>query len=329
MYSNSNLTYNSDADSSSSSNNLLFFLFFATISIFAIARLAESSNRLNYESRSTRIIAGLLLFFTRMMHVKNENLEIPDAKKTLITVGPHRTGWEPFALASEMKGTAPQFLATDAFNFIPGIPQFMKMFKAIPVKINRIKTESGKSANSSAIEQASKVLSDDGCVALFPQGNFSRIDQAPPIVYPGAARIALKNNIPILVVRLDGFWSLQNPIIPLCIRNSISYRAFFSLLHMNNISVTLCSVIDFHLRPENAHLTDEEKIEEICAELYAYYRHTEDLTKEEIHSIKTEISHKTHLLTWNNAKENNLKELNNLKKEDTEDKSMIATKKNR
>ena len=128
------------------------------------------------------------------------------------------------------------------------------------------------------------------------------------------------NKIPIHVIRLDGFWSLQNPLIPVFVRNSIYYRAFLSAFHVNNVRTTSCGVIDFHLQPENKDLSDEKKIEEICAQLYAYYRHTQELTVEQIAVIKKEISDKTHLLIWNNkVKQDELgKELITLKKQGAE-----------
>ncbi|AWN73249.1 lysophospholipid acyltransferase family protein [Legionella anisa] len=305
-------------DSVSSAYTILLLLAALAAVTYAIARFAESNNRLNYENRFARIIAGLLLVMTRMMHTKSGDLEITNAEKEskLIAVGPHRTGWEAVVLASKMKGTPPRFLATTAFDAMPGVSSFLKMFKAIPVDANSTKSD-GRSANAGALEQASKALNEQGCVALFPQGNFARLGEEPPRVYAGAAKLALMNKIPIHVVRLDGFWSLQNPIIPVFVRNSTYYRAFFSAFHMNNVRATLCSVIDFHLQPENEELSEEKKIEEICAQLYAYYRHTQELTPEQISTIKTEISNKTHLLIWNNkVKRDELgKQLLSLKKE--------------
>jgi 1-acyl-sn-glycerol-3-phosphate acyltransferase len=213
--------------------------------------------------------------------------------------------------------TPPQFLATDGFNFVPGVPSFLKMFKVIPVAAKATKV-GNRSANADVVELASKALSEGGCVALFPQGNFARIGQEPPRIYVGAAKIAMKNKIPIQVIRLDGFWSLQNPIIPLFVRNSAFYRAFLSAFHMNNVRARLVCVIDFHLQPDNEKLSDDEKIEEICAQLYAYYRHTQELTDEQVGTIKREISDKTHLLIWKNkVKQDELgKQLLNLKKEE-------------
>ena len=318
MYSNLEQLNNND-ESASSTFTLLFLLAGLAMVTYAIAKISESNNHLNYENRFARILAGFLLLMTRMMHTKNGDLELTNTEKQLIAVGPHRTGWEAVVVASKIKGTPPRFFATDAYNSIPGVKPFLNMFHAITVESKATKSETGRPANAGAIEEASKALNENGCVALFPQGNFSRLGQEPPRVYAGAARLALMNKVPIHVIRLDGFWSLQNPVIPLFVRNSAYYRAFMSAFHMNNVRATLCSVIDFHLKSENEGLSEEAKIEEICAQLYAYYRHTQELTPKQIATIKEEISNKTHLLIWNNkVKQDDLsKQLLNLKKEGT------------
>jgi 1-acyl-sn-glycerol-3-phosphate acyltransferase len=270
------------------------------MAMYALARWAESNNQLHYESRSARIIAGFLKLMVNILHTKESLLDITNVNGALITAGPHRTGWEAVVLASKIKGAPPQFFATDYFNFVPGVSSFMNMFKIITTQSKAKKNENGQSANALALDTASNALREKGCVALFPQGTFSRLEQEPPRVYDGAAKLAVSNKIAIQVVRLDGYWCLQNPLIPLFVRNNAYYRAFFSGLHRNNIRATLCCVIDFHLKPENEHLTDKQKVEEISAQLYAYYRHTKDLTIEDIETIKTEISNQSHLGIWRN-----------------------------
>ena len=86
---------------------------------------------------------------------------------------------------------------------------FLNMFKIIPIKAKATKGENGQSANSDALDKASEILNHNGCIALFPQGNFARLNQEPPRVYPGAAKLAVKHKLPIHVLRLDGFWSLK------------------------------------------------------------------------------------------------------------------------
>lgn len=302
----------------SSAYTFLLLLTGLAVATYTFARFAESKNHLNYENRFARITAGILTLMMNMLHTKNGDLEITEAKNKLIAIGPHRTSWEALVVATKIKGTPPRFFATDSFNTIPGVPSFMKMFKVIQVA-SQAKKENGRSSNSGALEKASQVLDEHGCIALFPQGNFAKLGQEPPRVYTGAAQIALKHQIPIHVVRLDGFWSLQNPIIPVFVRNNAMYRAFFSMFHMNNVKTNLCCVIDSHLKPENANLSDAKKIELICAEMYSYYRHTQELTVEQIDAIKTE-SPDTRLRIWENklAQDELRKQLTTLKKEEAE-----------
>lgn len=304
-----------NSESAASTYTMMFLITGITVAMYGLVRYAESKNQLNYESRFTRITAGFLMLLTRMMHSKSTDLVINNPENTLIAIGPHRTGWEAIVVASKIKGTPVSFFATDFFNSVPGVSFIMKMFKTIPVVAT--KNENGQSARAKALQDASKILSENGCVGVFPQGNFSKIGQEPHRIYTGVAKLALMNNIPIHVIRLDGFWCLQNPLIPIVIRNSVYYRAFFSAFHMNNIHTTLCCVIDFHLKPENEHLSDEEKIDEICAELYAYYRHTEELNPKQINTIKTEISNNTHNLIWHNKvqQDNISKQLLSLKED--------------
>ncbi|KTD82225.1 lysophospholipid acyltransferase family protein [Legionella waltersii] len=309
---------NDNEESSSSDFTFLYLLVGVVIATLAIAKFAESKNRLHFESRFARILAGMLVIVANLLHTKRGDLEITNNENKLLTVGPHRTGWEGIVVASKMEGTPPRFFATDAYNFVPGVAAFMKMFKTIPVKSKAIKDNTGRSANADTLELASQALNEKGCVALFPQGNFARIGQDAPRVYTGAAQLALKNKIAIHVVRLDGFWSLQNPLIPMFVRNSSAYRAFLSAFHVNNVRATMCCVIDFHLQPENENLSEKEMIDEICARLYAYYRHTQELTDEQIDRIKDEINNKTHLEIWHNkVKQDELgKQLVTLKKEE-------------
>ncbi|USQ15288.1 1-acyl-sn-glycerol-3-phosphate acyltransferase (plasmid) [Legionella lytica] len=307
-------------ESGSSAYTTLFLLTGLAVATYTFIRFAESKNRLNYGNRFAEIIAGFLILMMRMLHTRSDDLKIPNAENKIITIGPHRTGWEAIAVASKMEGTPPRFFATTNFDSIPVVSSFMKMYKTIPVNANATRGDNGRSANADALDNASKVLSENGCVALFPQGNFARLGEEPPRVYAGAAKLALQNKVPIQVIRLDGFWCLQNPLIPTFIRNNTHYRAFLSFFHMNNVRATLCCTIDFHLKPENENLSDEEKIDEICAQLYSFYRHTDELSAKQIEAIKPEIEKKTHLLIWRNKVEQDglRKQLQSLKKEEAE-----------
>jgi 1-acyl-sn-glycerol-3-phosphate acyltransferase len=301
-----------------------------TLCSMMAAYTLSKSQQIKYDSYSARLIAGVLMLMMRLMHTRDDDLEIVNDDRKIITAGPHRTGWEAFVLASKMKGTPPRFFATTAFNNVPGVSFLMNMFSVITVDAKAKKSDHGPSANAGTLEMAHKALKDKGCVVLFPQGGFSRIGEDPCRVYDGAARLAVESNTAIHAIRLDGYWCLQNPIIPLFVRNHTFYRAFFSGMHMNNVRTTLCDVIDVHLKPESEQLTTEQKMEQINAQLYAYYRHTNELTPKQIEAVKTEITENRHLDIWRNKiqQETNKKALIKLKEEEVilEEPTSLAMK---
>lgn len=293
---------NNNDDDSSTSYYLLFTLLVSLATILYLITKAASQNRLSFKDPTARFIAGALTFMVNTLHTKKGDLEITNPEGQIIAIGPHRTGLLDAAVASsKITGTPPRFFATDAFNAIPGVSAFMKMFETIPVAEKATKTK-GQSANAGVIELGCEALSKKGCVALFPQGNFAKLGQDPHPVYAGAAKMAVKSKAPIQVIRLDGF-GFEKSLLPAFILNNSMYRAMFSLFSIRNITATRCCVIDFHLQPENENLTDEEKVDEICAQIYAYFRETKDLNSGQIDKIGTDISSKKHHLIWGNKKE--------------------------
>ncbi len=288
-------------ESEVSYSNLLKLTAGASVATCALAcHVAESQNTLDYEDRAARIAAGSLKMIVNMLHTQGGRYQITDAGGKVFTFGPHRAAIDSFVVGAKFVGTPPQFFATDLFNDIPGAERLLKMFKVITVKADAKRSHDGKSANSDTLVQASKVLKKNGCIALYPQGNFSYIRKPSPRIYTGAAKIALQNNVPIHVMRLDGLWSLENTYIPLFVRDTLAYRVFLAALHPNNIRITPCSVIDFHLKPEAAILSEDEKVDRICAELYAYYHRKESLSEEEIDHIRKEVSENKHVPLWQN-----------------------------
>ncbi|MFJ1266943.1 lysophospholipid acyltransferase family protein [Legionella lytica] len=316
MLGDSNTPYNNDNDSLTSYYVLFTLLVGLATTLYLITR-AMSQNRLAYKDPSARLIAGSLTMMMNTLHTTKGDLEIKDAGGQVLAIGPHRTGLVDAAVtASKIIGTPPRFFATDAFNVLPGVGAFMKMFKTIPV-VEKAKRTTGQSANSGVIELGCEALDNKDCVALFPQGNIAKLGQDPHPVYAGAAKMAVKSNVPIQVIRLDGF-GFEKSLLPTFIINNTMYRAMFSLFSIRNITATRCCVIDFHMQPENKHLTDEEKIDEICAQMYAYFRESKDLTPQQIKKIDTDIESKKHLLIWGNkkAQEEAKKTLSTLKKEE-------------
>jgi 1-acyl-sn-glycerol-3-phosphate acyltransferase len=236
------------------------------------------------------------MMMVNMFHTtKGDMKEIEDTEGAIIAAGPHYMGLlDAVAIASKLKGTPPSILATTVYNNIPGAASFMKMFKTIPVP--------PKPEKGAVVARAKEVVDKGGLVLLFPQGGFAKIGEEPLPVYSGAAQLAIQSKKPIHVIRLGGYWSLDNWLIPLQIRNNSYFRAILAMFcHLHNISVTYCCKIDFHLKAENAHLPEEQLVEHINAQLYSYFRHTRELTPEQIAKITKQIPKGDHhLRIWGN-----------------------------
>lgn len=300
----------------SNAYNWLFLLAELAFTIYAIAKLAhavakrydlaerlaqaaEAHNHFDYENRTARIIAGTLIFITYMLHTKRSDDLASIPEKAIIAVGPHRTTLEAFVVAAHLpKGNPPRFFATDSYNAIPVVKNFLELFGVIFVESNATRNPNGRSANAVALDTAGELIKKNGRVLMFPQGNFAKIGQEPPRVYSGIANLALDNDEPIHIIRTDGFWSLNNWLIPQWIRTNSYYLAFLSAFHLNNVRAVLCARIDFHLQPENQNLSREEKLKEILAQTYAYYRETNELSVEEVRAIQKDIENGRHIPVW-------------------------------
>jgi 1-acyl-sn-glycerol-3-phosphate acyltransferase len=285
--------YDSDDVPYSTLAKLAGFLFFS----YSMLKVHEYSQRLEYEDTLTRYTAGVLQLVARTFHMNNtDSPDITSEGKNLFAIVPHRTSWEGIAVAANMRGNPPQFLVNTSFNNIPGVESFLKLVKAIPVEDKARRTTDGRAANLGAVEAAIKALENNGSVAIFPQGGFARIGEPPKRIFSGTARIAIETNTPIRVIRLDGFWSLENSLISQSIRNNRYYRFFFSTLHPNRVRTTECFKIDFHLA--NPGLSLDEKIFELNAQLYAFAKYTKELSKDDLENIKTEIAQGEHREIW-------------------------------
>lgn len=164
-------------------------------------------------------------------------------------------------------------------------------------KLNNMISEIDAKKEAAVVEATVADLRKGGRVVVFPQGNIRKIGQPHHRVYDGTARAAIAAKAPINVVHLSGHWVLNNPFVPLFIRNWTLYRALFSSLHMNNIKPRLCFELDDHLKRTNAHLSDEEKIRILNAKMYAVFRR-DTMTDDDLAEVEEEFRTGKYLEIW-------------------------------
>lgn len=277
-----------------------YFILITLTSLFTLGittqQLLERTNRLNYPDRTTRTLAGFIRFFMMLLHTQSAPLALPE-EAALLAAGPHRTGMDGIALGVRLEGKPPRPWATNLYNRIPGVGRFLNQFGVIFVDdVGKAKGHVTVDPVTSAVE----VVNKGGRFAAFPQGNLCYEGQESHPIFDGMAKVAIQTGKPIYAIRLDGFWSVSTRWIPLSIRNSSLYRLFGTLIVPNNIRPTHCHTIDWHLREENKNQPEAEKIRQINAVLYAYFRHTGELSPAQIDRIKLEIESGKHLEIWDN-----------------------------
>lgn len=292
----------------------------------ALAKFLESRNRFNYKDPVARIIVGTLMLVMGY-HTRGGSLDIQNG---VIAMGSHKTGaLDGCAIIHLLEGKPVRVMVTDAFNWIPGVKPFLTMFGTIFKKEHaRTATKEEREENKTITEgRVADALKNGGRFLIAPEGNFAKLGQQPLFIQEGAAKFSIDNKVPLHIVRLDGFWCISNPLLPVWFKNLSLYRALFSFLHMNNIRVTLCSTLTFHLDKTDEELNNPEikgqLINEMSAQLYAFYRHTEELTLKDIENIKEEIKQGHHLPIWKERLEQQklLKEIKGLKEQGLNDKA--------
>jgi|GEM_PF-1638821 len=314
------MTFNTFDDASSDSNIYFTILMIPVFSALVVGLaaicakltrksledLAESNCHLDYKDRDARITAGVLAYMIDTLHSSQEpHVEIADEGQ-VVAIVPHRTGWESFLVGAKFliksneedtKSRAPWWYATDVL----GHKDFCEKMQCIIVKADAKKGPNGERANQAAIDEGNEKIRSKENLYVYPTGNWAKLGQPePPMIFNGAAEHAIDNNIPMPVVRLDGFKSLTNSFFSEKTRNSSFYRTVISGLIPNDVRLRVCPKIDFHLKEENQHLSREEKIRGINATLYAYARYTKDLSEAELQEIDREVAEGRHLESYDN-----------------------------
>jgi 1-acyl-sn-glycerol-3-phosphate acyltransferase len=132
-----------------------------------------------------------LLFGLRLIGVEN----IPAGGGGLIIAANHQTYLDPFWVASPVKRPL-RFLAWDAVLGWFIIGRLMGWLGAWPLQ-----TQKG---DTRAYRRSVQWLRSGGALVIFPEGGRSRDDGALQPFKPGAARLALEANVPVLPVTIRG-----------------------------------------------------------------------------------------------------------------------------
>ena len=141
----------------------------------------------------------LLPIYTRITvrGVENMPLEGP-----LLIASNHLNDADPGIICTRLPRRI-VFMAKIELFQVPGLAQFMRAFGAFPVRRNE--------ADLSALRQANESLKAGLAVCIFPEGTRSAHSARLGEGWPGAALVALRNDVPILPIAITGSGRLSLP----------------------------------------------------------------------------------------------------------------------
>lgn len=145
-----------------------------------------------------------------------ENIPPPESGGIIIAAN-HQTYFDPFWISIPVKHQT-RYLAWDAaFDwFIVG--KIIPVLGAIPLAL--------EGGDRKAMRRALEHLRAGDCIVIFPEGGRGNTDGTPLRFKPGAVRLALEADVPILPVTISGAHRVWNSeqLVPRPARVSITYH---------------------------------------------------------------------------------------------------------
>lgn len=152
----------------------------------------------------------------RMKFTGTHNIP-PSEAGGLIIAANHQTYFDPFWLSIPVRRRV-RYLAWDAAFEWFVVGRMIRRLGAIPLAL--------EGGDHKAMRRAIETLRAGDCIVIFPEGGRGNTDGTPLRFKPGAARLALEAEVPILPVTISGahkVWN-SNQLVPRPARVSITYH---------------------------------------------------------------------------------------------------------
>lgn len=136
------------------------------------------------------------------LRLRVEGLENVPAQGPLIIASNHLNDADPGILCTRIRRPI-AFMAKAELFKIPGLKQFLVAFGAFPVRRGE--------ADIAVLRHANTLLAEGLAVCIFPEGTREGPKERLREGMPGAAIIALRNQVPVLPVAIRGSGRLEMP----------------------------------------------------------------------------------------------------------------------
>jgi 1-acyl-sn-glycerol-3-phosphate acyltransferase len=141
----------------------------------------------------------LLRLYARISVVGLENVPL---EGPLVIVSNHLNDADPGIICTRIPRRVAFMAKVELFR-VPLLKQFLEAFGAFPVRRGE--------ADLSALRRANELLKQGVAVVIFPEGTRSGMEARLGEAWPGAALVAMRNDVPVLPVAITGSQRLGIP----------------------------------------------------------------------------------------------------------------------
>ena len=206
----------------------------AVVAVIALAGVAVVAVGLRYrcgDSFAIGVLRAVNLAYTRVVHgVRPGNDPLPKTGPALL-VSNHRSGVDPLVIGAHTNRVV-RFMMAREYYLVPLLRRILDIVKVIPV--NR------DGHDFAATKRALRALQNGEVVGIFPEGRIRHLSPDTPFtesgaddaVKHGAALLALRANVPIIPVYVDGTPPTDSVTRAIC-SFSKSRVAFGEPLHLD------------------------------------------------------------------------------------------------
>lgn len=144
---------------------------------------------------------GLRVLFRILFRIDYRGLENIPASGAALIIPNHQSYLDPLFVGAAVRRSVRYMAMKKLFRWSP-VASFLRFYGAFPVNLHR--------ADKDAIKACLKVLREGEAVIIFPEGGRAR-DGKLMDFYQGFARIALRQQVPIVPVTIAGAHQVWSP----------------------------------------------------------------------------------------------------------------------
>ena len=211
----------------------------ALIGLYRLIQRSKSENLIEWDHRWANLIDGFLRYYCGRYHRLNHTLlDIPESGPAIV-VSNHISGLDPLLLVACSRRPLRFLIAREEYERF-GLQWLFSAMGCIPVDREK--------RPERALRVAMQKIREGEVIALFPHGGIHLDSDPPRRLKPGAARLSLMADCPLIPVRITGIRG-EGHVMPALFKRSHANISTYPVIKpdgrdVNEISQELAAILD-------------------------------------------------------------------------------------